>query len=236
MDDRRTLVIGAVGTGAKAWVLPSGHQIAGIKVDNKSGSWLLLPDGTFVPPYTISFGHSFQPELASIDVLFSNGPAGQVSTQQGDPPFVQIYSEPVGESQGIPSGGGTAFIQQFTPTVLAQAGGNCTFSTGVFQATLRAGVANKRWRMYAVSINLRSGFQVPSPSYDSGSGFEWIIEASPSFSVYLQGHVGPPGVNYGENLTLLPGVDFAVGDTIIYSIAPDWGDVQFRFSALLQLI
>jgi hypothetical protein len=236
MDDRRTIAIGAAGTGARAWVLPGGYQIAGIKIDNKSGSWLLLPDGTFVPPYTISFGHSFQPELASIDVLFSDGPAGQVSTQQGDAPFVHIYSEPVGESSGIPSGGGTAFIQQFTPTVLATVSGTAQFSTGVFQNTLFLTPALKRVRLFSISVGLRAAFQVPAPNYISGSGFDWIIESGPGVSIYLQGHVGPPGISYSEVLSLLPGFDVAVNQQLSFSISPDWADVEFHIAALLQVI
>ncbi len=150
MHELRYMPIGPAGSGLLSWTFGT-YQIAGIKIDNPSGSWILLPDGTFVPPYTLGFGHSFQPRIALIDVLWANGPAGQVSTQQGDQAIVTIYSNPVGESPGIPSGQGTGFIEQFTPVITASALIYAKVSGSGF-TTLFASVVGKRYRILTTSI------------------------------------------------------------------------------------
>lgn len=219
MFDTRVIPIGAAGTGARAWVLQGGWQIAGIKIDNKSGSWIALPDGAFCPPYTIGWGHSFQPTLASIDVLFSTGPASQISTRQGDDPVVTIYSNPVGESPGIPSGQGTAFVEQFTPN--STTFDNRSVNLAGDGATLVPVVANRRYRLIAYSIAYDSG---PQNQRDV-SGFAFRISSTDFATIVLEGHVGPRPENYGTGIQT-PSIDFPVGQGIVVSWDPDWADVR----------
>lgn len=227
MDDRRQLTIGAAGTGAKSWVLPGSYQIAGIRIDNPSGSWLALPDGTFVPPYTLGFGHSFQPMLSRIDVLFSAGPAGQLSTQQGDKPTVVIYSEPVGEAPGVPSGQGTAFIQQFTPIQVASVLSLLATLNGASQ-TIVAATANKRIRMHTFSV-YTAGASVSTWPHNSGWSYGFI---SITTFVGFGGHLYYPKMDDMKQIEL----DFPVGEGITFSATADWADVTVNCDITFSLI
>lgn len=237
MFDVRVIPIGAVGTGAKAWQLNFGHQIAGVRIDNKSGSWLLLNDGTFVPPYTIGFGHSFQPTLASIDVLFANGPAGQVTTQQGDNPVVTIYSEPVGESPGVPSGQGTAFVEQFTPTVVGSVSAAISASTGMTSQSLNLpAVANKRYRIFTVFASMKSVFGVPSgpvDNYDSGIYFLVYSQANTNFRA-AEGRLNP---HHPIDRAIYPiGFDMPVGSAVIADAYMDFSNGSININVTAALI
>jgi hypothetical protein len=233
MFDTRVLAIGAAGTGAKAWTLQSGWQIAGIRVDNKSGSWLLLNDGTFVPPYTINFGHSFQPTIASIDVMFSNGPAGQVSTQQGDKPVVMIYSEPVGESPGVPSGQGTSFIEQFTPVVIASDQQTVTFSVGITARVLIAATANKRIRVLTINCTMVPFASNPPVSWDTGMTLRFFQNTDGVDQVAL---VRLDPFHPVDSQLFPSGLDCAVGSPLKYSAFTDFFTLPVGIMVTHQLI
>lgn len=235
MFDTRVLPIGAAGTGAKAWVLPGAYQIAGIKVDNKSGSWLVLPDGAFIPPYTLGWGHSFQPTLASIDVLFSGGPAGQVSTNQGDDPVVVIYSDPVGESPGIPSGAGTAFVEQFTPVQAQAIIQPIAQSTGITGQILFLPTPGKRWRLLTLDVFLGGFTSAPPASTPLDVGVTYYINASSTGLTQVAGHVDPRQPTDSKNYP--NGLDFPVGDGISYDAQVDWPvDTAITIAATAMLI
>lgn len=235
MFDTRLITIGAVGTGIQSWVLPGSYQIAGIKIDNKSGSWLLLSDGTFIPPYTLDFGHSFQPTVASLNVLFANGPAGQVSTQQGDNPIVTIYSEPVNESPGVPSGLGKGFIEQFTPIVSTSTTILVPTSTGVTSQIVLAAITNRRFRVLTVDTRLGALWQAPpNPDGQYDSGLIYSIFGAPSFTSIARGRLRPDHIIDHHIFPL--GLDLVVGDSINATVLVDWADVSFGISFTTQTI
>jgi hypothetical protein len=229
MFDTRQLTIGAAGTGQKSWNLPGGFQIAGIRIDNPSGSWLVLPDGTFIPPYTLGFGHSFQPTISRLDVLFSVGPAGQVSTQQGDKPTVTIYSEPVGEAPGVPSGAGTAFIEQFTPYQVGTFLQNVAFSAPLVGGTICNGAANKRIRVLGIQGWADPNFGGNGPAE---SGCKWTIFPSDGSGVpFLQFHL-----TVRDILTYTIPTDYPVGASVNHTIVCDWADVFLSLAITFLLI
>ena len=82
-------------------------QIGGIRVDNPTGSWLLVDSiNQFIPPYTNGWQADFIPAASSLSIKFVDSPSGSVSTLVGDPLTVTLYDTPVGASQGFSSGAG----------------------------------------------------------------------------------------------------------------------------------
>lgn len=154
MQDITTIPIGPPGTGKPSWNLPNSYQIAGVTIDNPCGSWLLIvEDNTYIPPYTFRFAHTFAPTLNRISIMYANGPAGQISTQEGDVPTAQIYDRPVAESAGLQDSTGAAFVNRSdqpevqTGLIALHAPdptANSTFTTFL------AGSTTKRLRVYGV--------------------------------------------------------------------------------------
>lgn len=97
-------IIRRANVGEDIRSLGAPWQIAGITVDNPSGSWLLIPNIGNIPPYTMGWATSPVPTVMVIDVLFSESPSGSPSTLTGQPITVTISDDPVGESNGLPSG------------------------------------------------------------------------------------------------------------------------------------
>jgi hypothetical protein len=98
---RMTLGVDLVSASGLAW------EVAGINIDNPSGSWLLVKGiEQYVPPYTNGWQYPLIPQQASVTVRFVDSPSGSQSSLIGDPPVVTLYNEPVGPSQGFPSGAG----------------------------------------------------------------------------------------------------------------------------------
>lgn len=91
-----------VGTDIQSFGGP--WQIAGVTVDNPSGSWLSIPNVGTVPPFTMGWGSNPSPTIMAIDVLFVDSPSGTPSELIGDSVTVTISSVPVDDSSGFPSG------------------------------------------------------------------------------------------------------------------------------------
>ncbi len=93
-----------VGTDLVAIAL-SGEHIAGIQIDNPSGSWLRVTGiEQYVPPYVTGWGYPVSPIAASLSVLFTTSPSGTPSELVGGPVVVRLYGEPVPASAGQASG------------------------------------------------------------------------------------------------------------------------------------
>lgn len=93
-----------VGTDLIAAAL-SGTDIAGIRVDNPSGSWLRVTGiEQYVPPYTAGWTTPVVPNAASISVLFAASPSGTPSAEVGEPVTVTLYDISIGSSPGYPTG------------------------------------------------------------------------------------------------------------------------------------
>lgn len=82
-----------------------GWLIAGLVVDNPSGSWLTLdlPYGpAFIPPYTLGFATAIAPAAQVIGVRYTTGPTDLVSSTAGDPFVVYVFDNPVANNAGTP--------------------------------------------------------------------------------------------------------------------------------------
>lgn len=114
-QDRRTF---APGTSLVAWQPLGAWSIAGVRIDNRSGSWLRIDAADmYVPPYTIGWQRTLTVEQQSISVLSVTGPAGKQSTPQGSLSTATIFDVP------IPDADGTKFIDTLqNPTSLKGAG------------------------------------------------------------------------------------------------------------------
>jgi hypothetical protein len=241
MFDKAQITIGAVGTGRRSWNLPGSYQIAGLTIDNPSGSWLFIPaDRTFIPPYVLGFAHSFAPTLASIDILFANGPAGEVSTQKGDPPVAIIYDKPVAESAGVVSSTGASFITGFTPVQAISTVNSVSVSIGL-SATLVAAIANRRFRLLtvsarAISNNWDSGIVGPGPVIVGDVGVDYLIADSFTISqVSLSGRIDRR--NPSEFKGFSSGIDFPVGNPIVLVATTDpWADALLGLDITFQTI
>ncbi len=229
MNDRIVLPIGAVGTGKQSWNLPGGFQIAAITIDNPSGSWLFIKeDDTYVPPYTLGFGHNFHPTLTQVTVLFSDGPSGQVTTRQGDSVTLQIWSTQVGESLGTPAPGG--YIENFTPVLVASVFD--TANLGGTVSTLVAAVANKRIRLLSFSAVAYGGDISATTVGVAATNVLFGISSSvtfvgASFMIYY------PQLSTGVQQLI---IDFPVGEGLNCSYQAQWAFIQIEIDITYQLI
>lgn len=80
-------------------------HIAGVQVDNPTGSWINIPNVGNVPPYTIGWTRSVSPAAINIDVRFQASPSGATSDPTlGGLVVVTIYDHPVADLDGYASG------------------------------------------------------------------------------------------------------------------------------------
>ncbi len=136
--------------------LQSG-EAHGIEVDNPSGSWLYIPSiESFVPPYTLGWSATLTVGAASVDIIAQAGPAGQVSTQTGDPVIVTLSTEPVASSPGSPDTG-HAFVNREQQPEFIYIRSSTTASDAILKNTdgFFDGI-NRRTRLYKVSLFARS--------------------------------------------------------------------------------
>lgn len=91
-----------VGVDIRSFMGP--WQIAGVTIDNPSGSWLSVPNVGSIPPYTMGWAASPTPTILTIDVLFVASPQGSPSENIGGPIQVTISDIPVAANPGEPSG------------------------------------------------------------------------------------------------------------------------------------
>lgn len=83
----------------------NGWQIAGITIDNPSGSWLNVSGvNQGVPPYTLGWSAPLSPTQWRASVRFVASPSGTPSSTTGKPVTVRLHDTPVPASLGFPSG------------------------------------------------------------------------------------------------------------------------------------
>ena len=74
---RRTIQT-PVGTDVVSAAIQAG-QIEGIRIDNPSGSWLLVSGiDQYVPPYRSGWQYPVSPSQSSISVRFVDSPSGSL--------------------------------------------------------------------------------------------------------------------------------------------------------------
>lgn len=142
------------GVGLISKSLPNGEPIRGIVINNPSGSWLyVVSERQYVPPYTDGWSMPTSYEQSSISINANVGPAGQVSTIQGDPWTLILYSDPVDLSSGGPI---DSFIKGFTPIVsslLGGGGGIIVPTLANLAGTWIAAIPNHRIRILTISVS-----------------------------------------------------------------------------------
>lgn len=225
MFDIRTIAVGAIGTGIKAWQLPRDGQIASVEIDNPTGSWVQIQeDGTFVPPYTLGFGHNLDPTQHSVNIVFVNGPSGQVSTQTGDNLVATIRDTPTSEAPG------GAFIAQFTPTNTVSQnflGGNI-LDLGGTTTQMVAGIAGKRIRLLSVFAALNPN-SAGSGGNDSPSLWQVVGHVS---SLAVAGFL----TNSAPSSAWTGPMDFAVGEGLDAIVQGQWAQVTVLLTIVFQRI
>jgi hypothetical protein len=103
-----------------------GWQIAGIRIDNPSGSWLLVSGiDQYVPPYRLGWEYPVTPQASSLDVRFTDSPSGSESVNEGDPITVTVYDSSIPPNQGFASGAGMR-VTTVPPLSFAQVSGTST--------------------------------------------------------------------------------------------------------------
>lgn len=216
-----------IGQSFPNLAIPGVAQIRGVLIDNTSGAWLLLrPTNDYIPPYTIGWARTFTGGVASVSVSYES-PAGQVSTLSGDPAVIVLDTEPVPASSG--STQGTAFIEQFTPT-LSDGGSELATVTGI-QAGILAPVPGKRYRLLTVNVSL-----LPDPGMDSPITWSirtWLGGANFDLSVVGgNGYISPMQPSQSQE----PRIDFAIGTGIGIAAQAMWEDAYIDTFLTYQLI
>lgn len=225
----RTRFTAAPGVSLRGIGLQTGFT-RGIEIDNPSGSWLYLPNvETFIPPYTIGWSLVFPYDVASLDVVAGQSPAGQVSTTQGDSVTVYLTND---IDMKPPSSGETSsqFIQQFTPVLSASIQSGVTV-TGI-SVTIITGVAGKRIRLITLSADrvLTGGFGATMP--DSGCVF--AAGASGGGNLPIRGHL--TAMNPTLFFVYPLGLDILLGANLVANVAGDFADTRIAFGASYQII
>jgi hypothetical protein len=227
---KTTIYVTPLGVDKIAVSLPGIEQIRGMLVDNPSGSWLqIFPSRDFVPPYVLGYARSFPSGHASIDIRFTNGPAGQVSTLQGEAPTVIIDSNPVGVSEGSPSG--APFVQDFTPVLSSfRVVATTTVAT---TTTLLAAIANKRFRLLTFALAANTG-AFPFISHGQ-SRVKWRLLAGTNSSTdgILSGSLGP---NDELSREFVSGLDVPINTPINLYHAADFASRTLTVTLSYQVI
>ena len=217
--------------------VPGIDQIHGVLIDNPSGSWLFLhPSNDFIAPYTFGFARSFAVGHTSLSVEFlSAGPAGQVSTLQGDPPIVILDSEAVIDSAGAGSAPGHSFVEGFTPVLSNTVSAAFSVSLGMIASPLFAAVPNKRYRVLTVTaVKDVSGLGPPSdPFYNPDSGVYYVVYTT---SVVRIGEGHLTAFQQQDRIVYPLGLDCPMGEAIKCDAYADWANSSINITVSAQLI
>lgn len=207
---------GAANSGDLPSISLVAGEARGIVIDNPSGSWLTVyPIADFVPPYTLQWTRDFPWGIASATVRYTNGPAEQPSSIEGDPMTVWLDSDPVGASNGI-STPGSAFRPLSTTT-------QDILDTDTYiglPIVLIPAEVGKLARIYSFSIGHTPS--VPNSPTPWDMPFAWRLQPDPfplGGQAYAQGIVSPPryydSVSFDVNPRDVPIGGFDVALTIV---------------------
>lgn len=148
-----------VGNNVIGW--GSTWHIAGVAVDNPSGSWLSIPNVGLIPPYTMGWTKPISPAAISIDVLFVDSPSGSVSALVGNDPLVTIYDHAVPDFAGTPSGAGARISTQ--PVMLFAVGPSLGSSASTLISMLAEPDRRIIVRKIMLAPDLNAGFASIQP-------------------------------------------------------------------------
>jgi hypothetical protein len=90
----------------------NARYIAGITIDNPSGSFLFVTGiNQYVPPYVLGWSFPVDPQQPQISIKFVDSPSGSKSNLVGTPPSYTLSDTPVPAFPGFPSGSGARVTQ-----------------------------------------------------------------------------------------------------------------------------
>lgn len=213
--------------------LPAG-ETRSVRIDNPSGSWLqLFPTYDWVAPYTLGFARTFDNAVSSITVRASDGPAGQISTTDGDAVRVILDSRAGANSAGSSQSGGDAFIEGTTPLIAAAASLIVPVPAGV-SSVLFPVVAGSRYRVRSLSLS-RDTTSLIAPTLETYD--------APTFW-RLRTSVGLITLDFGMLSASSPvddrgysgGLDFPVGEGVEIVATGDWAQTYANVSATAERI
>lgn len=213
--------------------LPSG-EVRSVRINNPSGSWLqLFPTYDWIPPYTLGFARTFDNAVASVTIRASNGPAGQVSTSDGDAVRVVLDSVGAGNSAGSGSGsGGDSFIANFTPTIAASATLVVPVPAGV-SSILYAAIPGARFRLRSLSV-ARDTTSIVTPTletYDAPTFWRLFTTGAVQMDFGMLSSDTPvDDRGYGG------GLDFPTGEGVSITLTGDWAQTYVNVSATAEQI
>lgn len=234
----RTRFEQAPGVSFRAIGLQTGLAY-GVEIDNRSGSWLYIPSlETYVQPYTVGWSTSFPYGVAALDIIAGqNGPAGQISTTQGESVIVYLTDEKgIGGSLGTPHlaaspDPGAPFITQFTPNLLAPRSHAVTLGSTDL-ATLVAGVPGKRIRILTIDAILAM-FPAAGGNFMFHSGINFVLQSDGLPQVTLMGRITRDvPVYYRSGLN----VDLPIDQGLEYEASTDFADSYISLRVVYQVI
>lgn len=143
----------------------SSWQIAGVSVDNPSGSWLRIPNIGDIPPYVLGWSMPINPKAASIDVLFVASPSGTPSELVGNPVTVTISNMPLPANPGAPSGAVQAQSPVGAALQLATLAGPSANEAGSTTVLVTPGVGKRIIPVQFVASLIANGNPTPEPYF-----------------------------------------------------------------------
>jgi hypothetical protein len=197
----------------------TGFQIANIQIDNTSGSWLTINPGNFlVPPYTLGWATNLIPSANSVDVIYTDGPAGlSSSTSAGSPINISLYNEPLGNLPG------SQYISTETSILSIYYNGLAGTPAGQFATLLPAIVGNK-YRFHSLTLRTNDDSAVNLVLVDvvSGTVLSQLItnNTMPMASISY-----PP-----------PGLDATVSSSIQIDFQALWKTASFWLVAVYSVV
>lgn len=196
--------------------LMPGFQVAGIGIDNPSGSWLLVaPLNQFVPPYTMAWASPIDPPNITVEVSYpATGPGGLLSTNAGAPAVVTLYGYSVAASGGYP------YIGSQQPPQLIVSG-----FASYAPATILACPAGQRIRLYTITLDVSA---IIAPYLTTGAQFATLepLTGGVGFGAgtaltQFAGAMEPVPPVYLATVSYLPfGLDGPVGANLNGKITP----------------
>jgi hypothetical protein len=223
---RIVTTVGFGNLGATAFIgADAGRFVAGVILDNPSGSWLTLVVGGatyYIAPYTMQWIKRIDPPAADVTSLTfaAAGPAGQVSTLAGDQVTLTLLDQPPDKPDT------SAFIGGFTPVLFNQTavGQLVRVSIANLNVINTAGIANRRMRLLSWHCHLSSAQRLSKTTvtiFLGGSAVQrialWHEEINHSFSWE-------------------PGVDGPLGGNIVVVASTDWQDITLHAGYTYQVI
>lgn len=207
----------------------------GVEIDNPSGSWLYIPSlETFIEPYTSGWSFGFPYEVAGIDILVPlTGPAGQVSTVQGDNVVVYLTDQQIPNAAGSPTSDHT-FIETMQSAQLG-------FSTAIVfcrtigalaNTTIIVGVPNKRIRIVSLAAwVLKVGAFGFYTHYDSDADIAFYDNPATAVPLEFTIHRQRP---FRE--VFIPGLDWSKGAPVESNGRSYFGDINVAVTGQYVLI